>query len=114
MWCYCALHNFVDIWNDNTIPDELRFKQPNQGPIDSFFDVYYMPIAKHDEDRRPKLGPRLVQGIFVGYKLCTGGIWGDEYLVIDFEAFQETRVGLHIADQATKEIYFSGIAHGDK
>ena len=38
----------------------------------------------------------------------------DEYLVIDFDAFQETRVGLHIADHDTKGMYVPGAAHGDK
>ena len=52
--------------------------------------------------------------MFCGYKLYPGGIWRDEYLLIDFEAFQETRVGLHIADHDTKEIYVPGTAHGDK
>ena len=42
------------------------------------------------------------------------GVWRDKYLVIDFEAFQETRVGLHITDHDTKEIYVPGTAHDDK
>ena len=42
-----------------------------------------MPTAKNEDDKRPKLGPRLVPGIFVGYKLYPGGIWREEYLVFD-------------------------------
>ena len=61
-----------------------------------------MPTAKNEEDKRPKLGPRLVPGIFVCYKLYPGGIWRDEYIVIEFDAFQDTRVGLRIADDDTK------------
>ena len=72
--------------------------------------VYYMPTSNNEEDKRPKLGPRLIPCIFVGYKLYPGGVWRDEYLVIDFEAFQATRAGLHIADHDTKEIYVPGIA----
>ena len=72
-----------------------------------------MPTSKHEDDKRPKLGPRLIPGIFVGYKLYPGGVWRDEYLVLDFEAFQSTRVGLHIADHDTKEIYVPGTAPDD-
>ena len=35
-------------------------------------------------------------------------------MVIDFEAFQETRIGLHITDYDAKEIYVPGTAHDDK
>ena len=42
------------------------------------------------------------------------GVWRGEYIVIDFYAFRETRVGLHIADHDNNEIYLPGIAHGDK
>ena len=73
-----------------------------------------MPTAKNEEDKRPKLGPRLSPSIFVGYKLDPGGVWRVDYLVIDFEAFQETRVVLHITDHDTKEIYVPGTADGDK
>ena len=72
-----------------------------------------MPTAKHEDDKRPKLGPRLVPGICVGYKLYPGGIWREEYLVFDFEAFQSIRAGLHIADHDTKEIYVPGTAPDD-
>ena len=73
-----------------------------------------MPTSKNEDDKRPKLGTRLVPGIFVGYKLYPGGIWREEYLVIDFEAFQSIRSGLHIADHDTKEIYVPGTAPDDK
>ena len=72
-----------------------------------------MRTSTHEEDNRPKMCPRLVPGIFVVYKLYPEGVWRDEYLVIDFEAFQETRVGLHIADHDTKERSVPGTAHGD-
>ena len=73
-----------------------------------------MPTSNNEDDKRPKLGPRLVPCIFVGYKLYPGGIWREEYLVIDFEAFQSIRSGLHIADHDTKEIYVPGTAPDDK
>jgi hypothetical protein len=72
-----------------------------------------MPTSKNDYDKRPKLGPRLVPGIFVGYKFYSCGIWREEYLVFDFEAFQSTRSGLHITDHDTKEIYVPGTAPDD-
>ena len=49
-----------------------------------------------------------------GYKLYLGGVWRDEYLVIDFEVFQATRAGLHIADHDTNEVYVPGTAPNDK
>ena len=54
-----------------------------------------MPMSKREEDNTPKLAPRLVPGIFVGYKLNPGGVWRDEYLVINFIAFRETHAGPH-------------------
>ena len=50
----------------------------------------------------------------VGYKLYPGRILREVYLVIDFEAFQSIRSGLHIADHDTKEIYVPGTAPDDK
>ena len=89
MRCYRALHNFVDVWKLDKTHYELRFNAKFKGQLIPFGSkVYYMPTAKHEDDKRPKLGPRFVPGIFVGYKLYPGGIWREEYLVFDFEAFQ--------------------------
>ena len=57
-----------------------------------------MPASKREEDNTQKLAPRLVPGIFVGFKLHPGGVWRDKYLVIDFDAFRDTRIGLHITE----------------
>ena len=73
-----------------------------------------MQTAKNEDDKRPKLGPRLIPCIFVGYKLYPGGIWREEYFVFDFKAFQSTRSGLHITNHDTKEIYVPGTAPDDK
>ena len=40
-------------------------------------------------------------------------MWRGEYLVLDFEAFQSTRVGVHIADHDANEIYVLGSASDD-
>ena len=42
------------------------------------------------------------------------GIWREEYLVFDFDAFQSTRSGLHITDHDTNAIYVPGTAPDDK
>ena len=76
--------------------------------------VYYMPAAKNEEDKQPKLGLVSSQVYLSATNSILGGVWRDEYLVIDFEAFQATRVGLHITDHDTKEIYVRGTAHNDK
>ena len=86
---YCALYNFVDVWRSDKTIFELNFKRKFKGLLIPFSPkVYCMPTSKHEEDHRPTLGPRLVPGMFVGYKCCPGGIWRDEYLVIDFDAFE--------------------------
>ena len=72
-----------------------------------------MQTGKNEDDKRPKFGPRLVPGIFVGYKRYPGCIWRDEYLVFNFAVFQSTRAGLHIADHDAKEIYVPGTAPDD-
>ena len=56
----------------------------------------------------------LIQLVICRLQTLSLGVWRDEYLVVDFEAFQETRVGLHIADHDTKEIYVLGTARDDK
>ena len=68
------------------------------------FEVYYMHTSKHEEDKRLKMCPGVVPGIFVCYKLYPGEAWRDEYLVIDFKPFQETRAGFHSADHYTKGV----------
>ena len=114
MRCYCALHNFVDVWKLDKTPYQLRFNATFKGQLIPFGSkVYYTSTAKHEDDKRPKLGPRLVPCIFVCYKLYPGGIWREEYLVFDFEALQSIRAGLHIADHDAKEIYVPGTAPYD-
>ena len=54
-----------------------------------------MPTSNNEDDKRPKLGPRLVPCIFVGYKFYPGGIWREEYLVIDFETFQSIKTYIY-------------------
>ena len=114
MRCYCALRNFVDIWKLDKTPYELRFNAKFKRQLIPFGSkVYYTSTSKNEDDKRQKLGPRLIPGIFVGYKLYPGGIWRDEYLVLDFDAFQSTRFGLHIADHDIKELYIPGTAPDD-
>ena len=80
--------NFVDIWKFDKTPYELRFNAKLKSQLIPFGStVYYTSTSKNVDDKRQKLGPRLIPGIFVGYKLYPGGIWRDEYLVLDFDAF---------------------------
>ena len=88
MRCYCALRNFVDAWKKCKTQYELRFKYKFKGQLIPFGSkVYYMQTSKHEEDNKPKMGPQLVPCIFGQYKLYPEGIWRDEYVIIDFEAF---------------------------
>ena len=69
MRCYCAFHKFVDVWKNNKVRYELRCKHKFNGKFVPFGSkVYCIFISKHNEDSKPKMGRRLVTGIFVGYK----------------------------------------------
>ena len=73
MRCYCALRNFVDVWKQDKTHYELRFNQKFNGQLIPFGSkVYYMRTSKNEKDKRPKLGPRHIPGIFVCCKLYPG------------------------------------------
>ena len=74
MLCYCALHNFVDVWKQHKTCYESRFNQKFKGQLIPFgTEVYYMLTPKNKKDKQPKFGPRFIPSVFVGYKLYPWG-----------------------------------------
>ena len=51
--------------------------------------VRYLPNSERELEKREKLDPALRDGIFVGYRMHTGGRWTEQYLVLDAEAYTE-------------------------
>ena len=74
-----------------------------------------MPSAKRELDEQQKFDPKLRDGIFVGYRMLTGGIWSGQYNVIDAQRFQEVKseTGYMAYDHGVNEIYIPGTAEDD-
>ena len=71
MRCYCALHNFVDVWKLDKTPHELRFNSKFKGKlIPSGFKVYYMPTL----NMMTTNDPNLVLALYQVYVLVTSFI----------------------------------------
>ena len=45
--------------------------------------VHYLQTAAREVEERQKAGPRMVEGLFAGYKLLHDARWSGEYLVHD-------------------------------
>ena len=75
-----------------------------------------MPSAKRELDEMSKFDGKLRDGIFVGYRMHSGGIWSGQYLVLDAARFQEQRPDHgHLAyDHGVNQIYFPGTAVDDQ
>lgn len=77
--------------------------------------IRYLPSAKGELDAMSKFDSKLRDGIFVGYRMHSGGTWSGQYLVLDATRFQEQRPDHgHLAyDHGVNEIYVPGTATDD-
>ena len=88
MECYTYLRNVTDLLSDGKTPYERRFGQPFTGPIMPFGSlVECHPITAKDQSRIHQFGKKVLPGLFFGYALYAGGIWGD-VLVADLEELE--------------------------
>ena len=100
---YCANRSFHDlIRNTNKTPHQLRFGTEFNGTNIPFGAlVAHLPTSTKDSKARGKFDPRTRRGIFVGYKIHTGGVQSRVYEVFDVQAFEESsekaRVTIHKA-----------------
>ncbi len=72
--------------------------------------VHYLPTADREVYARQKAGPRMVPGLFAGYKLLHNGLWKGEYLVYDKEAYELWNGTTALPVHTTKELYLLGAA----
>ncbi len=96
-------------------PHDLRFNKRKfkDKSIPYGAEVDYLPTSATEVELQQKAGPRMLKGIFVGYKLNPGGAWGGEYLVFDKQAFLATRQGMWVKEHTTREIYMPGESADD-
>ena len=88
MECYTYLRNVTDLLSDGKTPYERRFGKPFNGPIIPFgLLVEYHPITAKDQSRIHQFGKKVLPGLFLGYALYAGRIWGD-VLVADLEELE--------------------------
>ena len=115
MRCFCHNRNFRDIWKDGKTPYELRFRKKFADLCIPFgAKVHYLQTSAAETELQRKAGPRMLEGVFVGYKLTPGGCWHGEYLVYDKEAFENTKQGQYVKEHTTKEVYLPGCSADDK
>ena len=78
--------------------------------------VRYLPNAERELEKREKLDASLRTGIFVGYRMHSGGRWTGQYTVLDAEAFSGIAQGSNRCayEHAVTEIYVPGSSGDDQ
>ena len=57
-----------------------------------------------------ELGSKTIQGIFLGYRVQSGGLWNSDYIVADYQPFKrkcdvlESKVDIHRINEALKSL----------
>ena len=75
----------------------------------------YLPSAEKEVEKREKLDPALRDGIFVGYRMHSGGKCTEQYQIIDAEAYANIPKGTGRTAyvHSVSEIYVPGSAGDD-
>ena len=72
--------------------------------------IHYLPTAGRELEQRQKAAPRMVEGLFAGYKVLHDARWNGEYLVYDRVAYKNWNGKLDLPVHTTKELYVPGDA----
>ena len=116
--CFANAYNTTHVDSKKgTVSYVERHHHKFQGKALSFgCTIRYLPSAEREVEKREKLDPALRDGIFVGYRLHTGGVWTGQYEVIDFEAYAQIHSGNGCTAymHAVSEIYVPGSAGDDQ
>ncbi len=95
---YSTLEN-VRLRTDGNTPWYKRFaSEPEFKQIPLGCLVWFIPAPTKYEVSLA--APRLMPGIFMGYRMAPGGFWGGEYIVVDLHDFKG--ISLHITTWHTK------------
>ena len=85
--CWCFLQNVTRQHdNDNKTPYQRRLGSAAAFPgklVPFGAKIQYLPTADREVAQRQKGAPRMVEGLFAGYKLGHDAKWKGEYLVYD-------------------------------
>ncbi|MDP7647001.1 MAG: hypothetical protein QGH82_02875, partial [Candidatus Woesearchaeota archaeon] len=117
--CFCQFYNICHLHEDGRTSYQRRH---NLKPKDRFVGeivpygakAFYLPTAEREVLARQKAAPRMVPGIFAGYKFNHRGLWTGDYLVYDYEAYQNWTGSYNLPLHTTKEIYLPGQAPDSK
>ena len=103
---YCANRNFHDeIRNTKKTAHQLRFGHKFKGIKVPFgAAVRWLPTGDRLSSARGKFDPRTRPGIFVGYKVASGGVWHGVYHVIDVDDYVNADSRNKVRIQETKEL----------
>ena len=62
----------------------MRYGEPFNGPIIAFgASILYKPSRQKDIDEMPKMGAKMLEGIFLGYVQQSGGGWSGDVDILD-------------------------------
>jgi hypothetical protein len=115
--CFAANFNFthVDAKKGTVSYVERHSQKFPRKALQYGCKVRYLPNAEREVEKRQKMDPALRDGIFVGYRLHTGGKWTEPYQVLDCEAYSEIQKGSGRTDyvHSVSEIYIPGSAGDD-
>ena len=116
--CFCALYNGQHAnQKTGTIPHVERHGTKFLAKLIPFgAKIYYLPSAERELEKREKLDASLRTGIFVGYRMHSGGRWSGQYNIWDMEAHAEIQHGSNRCayEHAVNEIYQPGSAADDQ
>ena len=84
MLAFCFLRNVHDIQPNGKTAFEMSYGEPFYGPIIAFgASVMYKPSRQKDIDEMPKMGSKMLHGIFMGYAQQAGGGWSGDVEIMD-------------------------------
>ena len=112
MQCWCVFNNVSRVFDkDNKTPWQRRHGFQFTGQLIPFgAKVHYLPTADREVLQRFKCAPKMVEGLFAGYKLHTDGKFRGEYLVYDRTSYENYKGHREVPIHTTKEIYLPGTA----
>ena len=115
---WCALNNFSRVYEkDKLTPYQRRHGADKrfEGKLVAFgAKVHYLPTAEREVLQRQKMAPKMVEGLFAGYKLHTDGKWRGEYKVYDRVSYENWKGVRPLPVHVTKELYLPGEAADSK
>ena len=105
------MRNVCDVVREGKTPYQLRHDADFGGNLLPFGClVQYKPASIREKEALNKFGPRLTQGIFMGYHPHSGGKWSGDYRVLDVSKYRDRPEGCAAHVHRVKEIFAPGPA----